>query len=311
MSLTMSIPVSGNLTNVDGLQLRKNRQNKSVLYFKVAVVEDGRNGGQSKVHYLSCSLNGVMADNLYYAIQQELITTRTRLNLVLGLDTYTKPFNDPSNGNPVDVQQTSYPVWEIGVSARFAPMADVNSPGFQRLMNGQAPRQGGQFQQNQPQAPQRGSSGFVTVRHLARAVSSSRTSHKHLSRAVSSSRTSHKHLSRAVSSSRTSHKHLSRAVSSSRTSHKHLSRAVSSSRTSHKHLSRAVSSSRTSHKHLSRAVSSSRTSHRIRLRNNQNREERLSLSRVSQCVNSRCSTAKISRRSSCSRHPSNTMDGCL
>ena len=156
MSLTMSIPVSGNLTNVDGLQLRKNRQNKSVLYFKVAVVEDGRNGGQSKVHYLSCSLNGVMADNLYYAIQQELITTRTRLNLVLGLDTYTKPFNDPSNGNPVDVQQTSYPVWEIGVSARFAPMADVNSPGFQRLMNGQAPQQGGQFQQNQPQAPQQG-----------------------------------------------------------------------------------------------------------------------------------------------------------
>ncbi|MGP5015091.1 hypothetical protein ACTXJX_14910 [Glutamicibacter ardleyensis] len=153
MSLTVSIPVSGNLTNITGLQLRKNNQKKSVLYFKLAVVEDGRNGGQSKTHFLPCTVNGAMADNLYYAIQNELITTRTRLNAVLGLDTYSKPFTDASNGKQVDVQQSSYPVWEIGVSARFAPMADVNSPGFQRLMNGQQnqPQQGGGFQQNQPQ----------------------------------------------------------------------------------------------------------------------------------------------------------------
>ncbi|MGP4994599.1 hypothetical protein [Glutamicibacter ardleyensis] len=150
MSLSVSIPLSGHLSTTDGLQLRQNSNNKATLYFILVVKEPARNG-KDKTHYLSCVATGHIAENLHYSVQNGLVTTSTRFNIVAGLDTYTKTMNDPQTGKSREVQQTSYAVWEMGVSARFAPFADVSSPGFQRYISGQP------SQQNQPQAqPQQG-----------------------------------------------------------------------------------------------------------------------------------------------------------
>ncbi|MGP5048041.1 single-stranded DNA-binding protein [Glutamicibacter ardleyensis] len=162
MSLNVNIPLSGQLTSTDDLQLRENTKGTAMLYFKLAVKESDKSNGREKTHFLSCVAHGKKAENLMYSVRNGLITTRTRLSVSVGIDTYSKKMIDPATSNTVDVQQTSYTVWELGVSAQFAPIADVSSPGFQQLINqmNQQTQGGFQNQNQQGYAPQQPQGGF-------------------------------------------------------------------------------------------------------------------------------------------------------
>ena len=163
MSLNVNIPLSGQLTSTDDLQLRENTKGTTMLYFKLAVKESDKANGREKTHFLSCVAHGKKAENLMYSVRNGLITTRTRLSVSVGIDTYYKKMIDPATNKTVEVQQTSYTVWELSVSAQFAPIADVSSPGFQQLMN-QMPQQGqGNYQHQQSgyqDQPQQGQGGY-------------------------------------------------------------------------------------------------------------------------------------------------------
>ncbi|MGP5523468.1 hypothetical protein ACTXM3_09240 [Glutamicibacter arilaitensis] len=167
MSLNLNIPFSGQLTSTEDLQLRENSKGTSMVYFKLAVKEADKSNGKEKTHYLPFVVYGKKAENFIFAVRNGMITTRTRLSVVAGLDTYSKPLLDPSTNSRVDVLQVSFPVWDLGVSTQFAPVADVSSPAFQQSMNqgqqggyqnqqGNFPAQQGGYQNQAPQQSQGG-----------------------------------------------------------------------------------------------------------------------------------------------------------